>query len=129
VPGPLAIGVPNAVDGIPLDHPTLGSLLKAQGYVSDGLTARIKAGEGKLLVHTDGGSLETYGEMVEDLDKAVGKVLGALEASGQLQDTLVFVASDNGGERFSYYWPFSGGKGNVEEGGIRIANILSWPGH
>jgi arylsulfatase A-like enzyme len=96
--------------------------------VSEDLTARIKAGEAQVLFHRDGGSLETYREMVEDLDKAVGRVLSALRRSGQLEDTLIFFASDNGGERFSYFWPFSGGKGNVLEGGIRVPTILSWAG-
>jgi arylsulfatase A-like enzyme len=81
-----------------------------------------------VLFHSDGGSLETYREMVEDLDRAVGKVLTALRRSGQLDNTLAFFASDNGGERFSYYWPFSGGKGDVLEGGIRVSTLLSWAG-
>jgi arylsulfatase A-like enzyme len=41
--------------------------------VSDELTARIEAGEPGVLFHNDGGSLETYREMVEDLDRSVGK--------------------------------------------------------
>ena len=55
--------------------------------VSDELTARIKAGQPSALFHRDGGSLETYQEMVEDLDRSVGQVLDALKRVGQLDDT------------------------------------------
>ena len=97
--------------------------------VSDELSARIRSGDRDAIFHRDGGSLEKYSEMVEDLDRAVGEVVAALASGGQLEDTLVFFASDNGGDRFSDYWPFSGAKRNVLEGGIRISNILSWPGN
>lgn len=75
-----------------------------------------------------GGSLKVYAEMMKSLDDGVGKVLAALNAAGLDGNTIVIFTSDNGGERFSYNWPFSGQKLNVREGGIRVPGIVRWPG-
>lgn len=75
-----------------------------------------------------GGSLKVYAEMMKSLDDGVGNVLGALKAAGLDRNTIVIFTSDNGGERFSYNWPFTGQKLNVREGGIRVPGIIRWPG-
>lgn len=76
----------------------------------------------------DGGSQKTYAEMVVRLDDQVGRVLRTLDRLGLRDNTIVVFTSDNGGERFSDVWPFTGRKSELLEGGIRIPAIARWPG-
>ena len=83
----------------------------------------------KSLMDFDGGTPKTYARMVREMDLQVGRVLEALDTSGIAENTVVIFTSDNGGERFSDTWPFTGKKTELLEGGLRIPAIVRWPGH
>ena len=67
--------------------------------------------------------------MVTRMDDQVGRVLQTLDRLNLSKDTIVVFTSDNGGERYSDTWPFSGKKTELLEGGLRIPAIIRWPGH
>src|SRR4029434_10583760 len=76
------------------------------------------------LFHRDGGTQKTYAAMMQSLDANIGRVLQALDVRGLSENTIVIFTSDNGGERFSDTWPFSGMKSELLEGGLRIPAIV-----
>lgn len=74
-----------------------------------------------------------YGDVIEELDWSVGKVLAALKASGIDENTLLMFASDNGpwlsyGNHAGSAEPLREGKGTVFEGGVRLPLLARWPG-
>lgn len=75
----------------------------------------------------DGGSMDTYAAMVTRMDDQIGRILTLLDEKGLTDNTIVIFTSDNGGERFSDVWPFTGRKGELLEGGLRIPAIIRWP--
>ncbi len=77
---------------------------------------------------TDGGSLKIYASMMTSMDAGIGRVLKALSRAHVERHTLVIFTSDNGGERYSFNWPFSFQKYHLWEGGIRVPAIVRWPG-
>ena len=96
-----------------------------EGPNDEAVSRNLKGGYGGF---TAGGSLRTYAQMMKSLDDGIGEVLRALDRAGLAGNTLVIFTSDNGGERFSYNWPFRGAKFSLFEGGIRVPAIVRLPG-
>lgn len=71
----------------------------------------------------------TYAAMVQALDRGVGRLVQKLKEEGVYENTLIVFFSDNGGATNNHSWrgPFSGSKGNMREGGIRVPMIWHWP--
>jgi len=90
---------------------------------------RLRADPKLDIQHFDGGSAEIFAKMVISMDTQIGKILAALQAAGLAEDTIVIFTSDNGGERYSDTWPFSGKKTELLEGGLRIPAIVRYPRH
>jgi arylsulfatase A len=74
-----------------------------------------------------------YGDVVEEIDAGVGRLLDTLAELGLDRRTLVVFSSDNGpwrgqGGLGGSAGPFRDGKGTTFEGGVRVPGIFRWPG-
>ena len=74
-----------------------------------------------------------YAAMIESLDENIGRLLAAIEAAGEMENTLVIFTSDNGGLATSEgsptcNAPLAEGKGWMYEGGTREPLLVAWPG-
>jgi len=79
-----------------------------------------------------------YGDFVYETDDSIGRLLAALEESGQSENTIVLFTADNGAEAYAYardekfdHWsskPFRGLKQDIYEGGHHVPFLIKWPG-
>ena len=69
-----------------------------------------------------------YGDAVSELDWSVGEVMRVLKETGRDRNALVVFISDNGPDGSGSPGPFTYGKGNINEGGIRVPAIAWQPG-
>ncbi len=81
---------------------------------------------------------------VYHVDDAIGRIVKALDKSGQRENTLILFSSDNGPQvnwggnaypddlhltDFNQPIPMRGSKVDVWEGGIHVPGFANWPGH
>jgi arylsulfatase len=82
----------------------------------------------------------TYAAMISYLDEQVGEIVAKLKEIGEYENTLIIFSSDNGpthkDKQADIHFFNSTGifvnskttvKGNVNEGGIRVPTIATWP--
>lgn len=74
-----------------------------------------------------------YAAMIYNLDWNIGRLMDAVEETGQTDNTIIIFTSDNGGLSTAEgsptcNSPLSEGKGWMYEGGVREPLIVKWPG-
>jgi len=83
----------------------------------------------------------TYAAMITAMDEQIGRVVQTLEKRGLRQNTLIIFHSDNGGNQSAHLagetevkgplpannGSYRGGKGDLYEGGTRVASLMNWP--
>jgi arylsulfatase A-like enzyme len=75
-----------------------------------------------------------YGDVIQEIDWSVGRILAALRENGLDDRTLVLFTSDNGpwlcfGDHGGSAGPLREGKKATWEGGVREPFLARWPGH
>jgi arylsulfatase A-like enzyme len=72
-----------------------------------------------------------FSDSIVEIDDVFGRLMKALEETGQLENTIVILTSDNGPEQEippHGRSPWRGGKGSCWEGGVRVPTFVYWKG-
>lgn len=68
-----------------------------------------------------------YGDVVEELDASVGRIVDALRKNRLYDNTIIFITSDNGPFFEGGTAGLKGGKGSTWEGAYRVPLVIGWP--
>ena len=68
-----------------------------------------------------------FRQAIDEIDWSVGQILDTLKSEGIDDNTLVLFTSDNG-PAVGEAGPLKGRKGSTNEGGMREATVVRWPG-
>ena len=73
-----------------------------------------------------------YPDGMVEHDDHIGKMLDLLDELGIAENTIVVYSTDNGAEKVTWpdggISPFHGEKGTTWEGGMRVPQVIRWPG-
>ena len=70
-----------------------------------------------------------FSDGMVEIDDIFGRLIAALEKTGQLDNTIIILTSDNGPEQEippHARSPWRGGKGSCWEGGVRVPTFVYW---
>jgi arylsulfatase A-like enzyme len=73
----------------------------------------------------------TYSDCIVEMNDVFNGLYKTLEQTGQLDNTIIILTSDNGPEQEVPTYgrtPFRGGKGSTWEGGVRVPTFIYWKG-
>jgi len=77
----------------------------------------------------EGRNRRVFGEITISLDNSVGRVMQSLKDNGLYNNSVIIVASDNGGCPFDggYNYPYRGNKDSLFEGGTHVNAFIHSP--
>ncbi|PHR92659.1 MAG: sulfatase [Robiginitomaculum sp.] len=77
--------------------------------------------------HINSSKASAYGDVVQELDFHIGRILHTLKQKGILDNTLVVFTSDNGPWWEGSAGDLAGRKGGVKDGAYRVPFAAQWP--
>ncbi|CAM9152223.1 unnamed protein product [Scytosiphon promiscuus] len=121
---PLYMYVAHQAVHFPIGLPPEGSFTKEETAILDAVEARETS-------DVVGGRRRRFSEVAMYLDKKIGQLVDLLEEEGWMENSIIVVASDNGGERDwgGSNYPLRGEKNTYWEGGCKVPALVYSKSH